>query len=188
MSLSPVRYVRSGDGHQIAYRTLGAEEQDLCVILPSLGTVELVGEPPARRMFEGFARHSRVISFDRRGSGLSDPVAEPATLEEQMADVTAVLDACGSGRVVLEAEAEAAMLAVVFAATHPERVSHLILMHPMARVLSAPGYEWTWASEEERDRDFVGPMLARWGSGENGALAAPVMAGRDPAFLAWWGR
>ncbi len=134
MRRPPVRYVRSDDGAYIAYSAVGSGDQDYCIILPSLGTIEVLGEPPARRMVEGIAKHTRLISFDRRGAGLSDPVAQPATLEEQMADVLAVLDACGSNRVVIEAQAEAAMLAVVFAATHPERVSHLILMHPMARM------------------------------------------------------
>lgn len=188
MGVPPVRYVRSADGHHIAYRTVGAGEQDYCIILPSLGTIELLSEPPARRMVESFASHSRVISFDRRGSGLSDPVAEPATLEEQMSDVLAVLDACGSTRVVIEAQAEAAMLATMFAATHPDRVSHLVLLHPMARVIAAPGYEWGWPSAEERKRNFTDPTLARWGTGENGAVASPVLAGRDPAFVPWWGR
>jgi class 3 adenylate cyclase/pimeloyl-ACP methyl ester carboxylesterase len=188
MKSSPVRYVRSEDGRYIAYRTVGAGDQDYLIVLPSLGTIELLSEPPARRMIEGLAKHSRLISFDRRGAGLSDPVEVPATLEEQMADVIAVIDACGSDRVVLEAQAEAAMLAVVFAATHPERVSHLILMHPMARMIAAPGYDWGWADEETRERDFVQPMLARWGTGENGMTASPVLAGSDPDFLEWWGR
>jgi len=182
----PVRYVRSGEQH-IAYRMFGAGEQDFCVILPTIGTVEMLGEPPARRLIEGLSKFSRMISFDRRGGGLSDPIPEPATLEEQMADVVAVLDACGSSRAVISAEAESAMLAVLFAATHPERVSHLVILHGMARVTSAPGYEWPW-SEAEREADFVGPMLARWGSGETGALLAPVLAARDPSFLEWWGR
>ena len=188
MMRPPVRYVRSEDGAHIAYSAVGAGEQDYCIILPSLGTIEVLGEPPSRRMIEGIAKHTRLISFDRRGAGLSDPVDAPATLEEQMADVTAVLDACGSDRVVIEAQAEAAMLAVVFAATHPERVSHLILMHPMARMTAAPGYEWAWADEETREREFVRPLLARWGTGENGAEASPVLTNTNPEFVEWWGR
>lgn len=184
----PVRYVRSHDGAHIAYRTVGAGDQDTCIILPSLGTIEILGDPPSRRMVERYAKNSRLISFDRRGAGLSDPVAEPATLEEQMADVIAVLDACGSDRVIIEAQAEGAMLAVVFAATHPERVSHLVLMHPVARITAAPGYEWTWTDAETREREFVRPAIARWGTGENGAQVSPVLASKNPAFLEWWGR
>lgn len=176
----PVRYVRSRDGVHIAYRTVGAGEPETCIILPSLGTIEILGEPPARRMVERFAKSARLISFDRRGAGLSDPVAEPATLEEQMADVIAVLDACGSDRVVIEAQAEAAMLAVVFAATHPERVSHVVLMHPVARMTAVPGYDWTWADIETREREFVRPAIARWGTGENGAQVAPCWRATTP--------
>ncbi len=182
-----VRYVRVG-GCNIAYSHVGTAELDLCVILPTLGTIELLSEAPARSLVEGLAGFSRVISFDRRGSGISDPIEEPPTLEEQMDDVTSVLDAVGSTRVVLSAEAEGAMLAVMYAATHPERVSHLILMHPTARLTNAPGYDWTWETPESRDRDFVGPAIARWGTGENAARIAPVLAARDPSFVAWWGR
>jgi class 3 adenylate cyclase len=184
----PVRYVRSEDGRYIAYRTMGAGKQDYMIVLPSLGTVELLTVPPARRLMGVYTEHSRVISFDRRGSGLSDPVEEPATLEEQMADVTAVLDACSSDRVVLEAQAEAAMLAVMYAATHPDRVSHLVLLHPMARMIAAPGYDWAWPDEETRMREFVEPILARWGTGENGMIASPVLSSSDPTFQDWWGR
>jgi len=167
---------------------MGSGKQDYLIVLPSLGTIEMLTVPPAKRLMRGYTEHSRLISFDRRGAGLSDPVEVPATLEEQMADVIAVLDVCGSDQVVIEAQAEAAMLAVVFAATHPERVSHLILMHPMARMTSAPGYDWTWADEESREHDFVRPMLARWGTGENGLGPSPVLAGADPDFVEWWGR
>jgi class 3 adenylate cyclase len=186
-SMPPVRYVRIGSEH-IAYRAVGSGEQDYCIVLPTLGTIEMLAEPPARRIVEGVASHSRVISFDRRGAGLSDPVATPPTLEEQMADVIGVLDACGSTTTVLSAEVEGAMLAVMAAATYPDRVSHLVLLHPMARLTNAPDYDFTWPDVETRQREFVQPLLARWGTGENGALASPVMAARDPDFLRWWGR
>ncbi len=182
-----VRYVSVG-GTRIAYSHVGTSELDLCVILPTLGTIELLGEPPARDLIAGLAKFSRVISFDRRGSGISDPVEEPVTLEQQMDDVTAVLDASGSTRAVLSSEAEGAMLAVLYAATHPERVSHLLLMHPFARLTNAGGYDWTWPSAEVRDRELVEPTIARWGSGENAARIAPVLAARDPSFARWWGR
>jgi len=183
----PVRYVRVSGNH-IAFQVVGNADQDWTMILPSLGTIEVLGEPPARRIIEGLCNHSRCISFDRRGAGLSDPVEDPATLEEQMDDVTAVLDAVGSNVTVLSAEVEGAMLAVMYAATFPERVSHLVLSHPMARLTAAPGYEWTWATAEEREREFTLPLLHRWGTGESAAIASPVITGRDPDFRRWWGR
>jgi class 3 adenylate cyclase len=184
---NPVRWVLVGDKN-IAYRAVGAGVQDLCIVLPTVGTIEVLAEPPARRLIEGMAEHFRVISFDRRGSGLSDPLEEPPTLEEQMEDVVAVLDACASGQTVISSEAEGSMMAALFAAAHPERVSHLVLTHPMARVVSAPGYDWAWPDAETRNREFTGRLLARWGTGENAMFASPVMAARDPDFNRWWGR
>lgn len=181
------RYVRVGGCH-IAYAAAGTSDQDLIVVLPTLGTIDALTEAPGRSLVEGMAKSHRVISFDRRGSGISDPIDEPATLEEQMDDVTAVLDACGSTTAACAAEAEGAMLAVLYAATYPERITHLILSHPMARTTAAPGYEWTWESPEVRRREFTTPALARWGTGENADRIAPVLAARDPAFRRWWGR
>jgi class 3 adenylate cyclase len=187
MSSSPVRYVKSGDEH-IAYRTIGTGALDVLLILPSfIGTVEMVDEPPAKRMTDIFGGFARLISFDRRGTGCSDPTPGPPTLEEQMADILAVLEAASASRVVISAEGESGALAVMFAATHPERVSHLALMHPMARLTYAPGYEFAQTTEQ-REKTLVEPMYARWGSGENGRVLAPVMAERDPSFLEWWGR
>ena len=183
----PVRYVRVGE-HHIAYRVVGSADIDHCIILPSLGTIEVLAEPPALQMLKALSKHSRLISFDRRGAGLSDPGDDPATLEEQMDDVTAVLDACGSSRTVLSAEVEGAMLAVMYAATYPDRVSHVVLTHPMARLTNAPGYDWTWKDADERLREFTMPLLARWGTGESAPMASPVISGRDPDFKAWWGR
>ncbi len=188
LASSPLRYVRSEGGQHIAYRTFGAAERDFCVVLPSQGTSEMLSEPPASRLVEGFTDRFRVISFDRRGNGLSDPLPKPPTLEEQMTDVLAVLNACGSERTVIAAETEGTMLAVLFAATYPDRVSHLVLFLPMARATSAPGYEWGWADAETRRRQMIEPLIARWGTGENGVIAAPIMAAANPDFPAWWGR
>ena len=189
MKRPPVRYVRSEDGAYIAYSSVGAGDQDYCIILPSLGTIEVLGEPPARRMVEGIAKHTRLISFDRRGAGLSDPVAEPATLEEQMADVTAVLDACGSDRVVIEAQAEAAMLAVVFAATHPERVSHLILMHPMARMTARARLRVGLGRRGDSGSATSSSRCSP--AGEPGRTAPRLhrsLTNTNPEFIDWWGR
>jgi len=188
MATAPVRYVRSKDGINLAYGTTGSGPRDYLIVLPTIGTIEMLREPPAKRMMAGYQKHYRVISFDRRGAGLSDPVPTPATLEEQMVDVNAVLDACSCDRVVVEAQAEAAMLAIVFAATHPERVSHLVMLHPTARMITTEGYEAGWPDAETREREFVRPLIARWGTGENGVLASPVLAATDPDFLEWWGR
>ncbi|MGI8726592.1 MAG: adenylate/guanylate cyclase domain-containing protein [Solirubrobacterales bacterium] len=183
---SRIRYVRSGDPH-IAYRTFGSGEHDLLLVLPTVGTIEMLGEQPAVGLAKRIGKFCRMISFDRRGLGLSDPVGVPATLEEQVEDIDAVLDAAGTRRVAIMAEAEGTMMAVMYAATHPERVSHLVLLHPLARVSSAPGYEWTWTEAERLER-FVRPQIERWGTGEAGEGLAPVLAARDPRFIEWFGR
>ena len=111
-------------------------------------------------------RSSRVILFDKRGSGLSDPVNELPTLEARMDDVRAVLDALGSDRVALWAGQEGTRLAVLFAATYPERTRALVMYDPSARGLWAPDYPWApnqeeWAAELREvaehwgDRDFL---------------------------------
>jgi class 3 adenylate cyclase len=108
-------------------------------------------------------------------------------LEEQMADVKAVLDAASSSRTAVLGQGDGAMMAVMFAATHPERVTHLVLFHGMARVTATDGYEWA-PSEEERIAQLVDPVFASWGSGEMGRMLAPVFAARDPRLIEWWGR
>ncbi len=182
----PVRYARSG-GLDIAYRIVGGGQADLIIVLPTVSTMELLFEPPALAMTERLAESFRLILFDRRGSGLSESVATPATLEEQMADIEAVMEAARVGRTAIYAEADGAPMAIMFAATHPDRVSHLIMLHAMARVTAAPGYEWA-RDEAKRDEEFLDPVIRSWGTGEWGSLLAPVLAARDPGFVNWWGR
>src|SRR3954451_23104301 len=98
-------------------------------------------------MLRRLGRFTRVILFDRRGSGLSDRV-EPGALEEQMDDVRAVLDAAGSERAAILSESEGAPLACLFAATHPERVSALVLWAPIPRIVADEDYAWAWTAEQ----------------------------------------
>jgi class 3 adenylate cyclase/pimeloyl-ACP methyl ester carboxylesterase len=181
-----VHYARSGE-LDIAYRVVGRGERDMVVVLPTVSTMELLFEPPALGLTERLARSFRLILFDRRGTGLSAAVATPATLEEQMADIEAVMDATRATDAAIYAEAEGAAMAILFAAAHPERVSHLMLLHGFARVTRAPGYDWA-RDEESRRREFVDRVIAGWGSGEWGRALAPVLASRDPDFVGWWGR
>jgi len=128
-----------------------------------------------------------VILFDKRGSGLSDPVRQVPTLETRMDDVRAVMDAARSERAVLWAGHEGSRLAVLFAATYPERTNALVLYDPTARGLWAPDYPWATTDEEwlrelrdirERwgDRDYL-TERARWMS--------PSLA-EDDAFIDWF--
>jgi class 3 adenylate cyclase len=179
------RYARAGDVH-IAYQVLGDGPVDLVYVPPQLQQVEhLWAEPRVAAFFQRIARFARLILFDRRGTGLSDPITSATTLEDQMEDVTAVLDAVGSRQAALFAQAEGAAMAMLYAATHPERTRALVLYAGMARVTSAPGYEWPGSAEERAAR--TAEIFAAWGTGGRLELIAPSAAG-DVALRTWFGR
>jgi class 3 adenylate cyclase len=179
------RYARAGDVH-IAYQTVGDGPIDLVYIPPQLQQVEhLWAEPRVAAFFERIARFSRLILLDRRGTGLSDPIASATTLEDQMEDVTAVLDAVGSEQAALFAQAEGAAMAMLYAATHPERTRALLLYAGMARMTGAPGYEWPGTPAERERR--IAEIFAAWGQGTRLDLIAPSHAG-DVALRRWFGR
>ena len=179
------RYARSGE-LSIAYRTAGEGPIDLVYVPSWVGQVEVLTEEPSIAAFiERLCSFSRLISFDRRGSGLSDPWFRMAVLEEQMDDVLAVMEAAGSERAALIGSLEGGPLAMLFAATYPERVSHLVLYASFARATYAEGYEFAH-SEEERAAKFD-VLIDQWGSGATPAALAPSRAS-DPKFLEWSGR
>ncbi len=120
------RYAQSGE-FNIAYLMVGDGPIDLLWVPSWISQIEHYWEEPTvARYFERLASFSRLILFDRRGSGLSDPVPEAPTLEEQIDDIVAVLDAAGSERAGVFSQLEGGALAALFAATHPERVRALI--------------------------------------------------------------
>ncbi len=149
--------------------------------------VELVWEyEPARRFLEGLASFARVINFDRRGSGLSDPVADAPTLEQRMDDVRAVMDAAGSERAALLGISEGASMSLLFAATYPHRVQALVCSGGMARSTWADDYPWATPVEAllESGAELVGP---HWGEGAMIDVAAPSQA-NNPESRAFFGR
>jgi class 3 adenylate cyclase len=174
------RYARSGDVH-VAYQVFGEGDVDLVVVNGYLAHLDLVWEhPPAARFLEGLGSFARVINFDRRGSGLSDPVAEPPTLEERMDDVRAVMDAAGSQRAALMGISEGVSMCILFAATYPERTRALVACGGMARSTEAPDYPWASpaAALVEASQELVGP---HWGEGASIEFAAPSQAGNAEA-------
>lgn len=135
------RYAVSGD-ISIAYQTMGDGPIDILLVPGSVSHVEFLhefaGYTPFLRRLAAFAR---VVTFDKRGQGLSDRISGAPSLEERMDDVRAVMDDIGSPRAVLLGFSEGSAMSALFAATYPERVSHLILFggyahlgHPPARV------------------------------------------------------
>jgi len=179
------RYARAGDVH-IAYQVVGNGPIDLVYVPPQLQQLEhLWAEPRVAAFFERLARFSRLILLDRRGTGLSDPISSATTLEDQMEDVTAVLDAVGSERAALFAQSEGAPMAVLYTATHPERIGALVLYAGMARMTAAPGYEWPGEPQEREQR--IAAIFDAWGDGGRLDVIAPSAVG-DVALRRWFAK
>src|SRR5436305_2875474 len=140
MQSPKTQYARSGDV-SIAYQVVGDGPVDLVNILPFASNIELLWEEPrAVEYFTRLASFSRLILFDKRGTGLSDRVRDVPTLEPRMDDVRAVMDDVGSDQAVLFSGLEGSRLAVLFAATYPERTAGLVLIDPSARSIRSPDY------------------------------------------------
>ncbi|HEX3668336.1 MAG TPA: adenylate/guanylate cyclase domain-containing protein [Acidimicrobiia bacterium] len=185
MEAPETRYALNGDV-SIAYQVVGSGPVDLVLVPTWFNNVDLLWEQPAvSRFFERLASFSRLVMFDRRGTGLSDPVTDVPGLEEQMDDVNAVMDAAGVERAAVMGQLEGGAMSALFAASHPERVSHLVLYATFARVVSGPGYEWAPTREDRNER--VADFFAHWGTGERISLFAPSLDG-DEAMRRWMGR
>jgi len=167
-------YAKSGDLH-IAYQVVGDGPRDIVFVPGWVSHVELGWEFPAfAHLLERIASFSRLILFDKRGTGLSDPVASVPTLEERMTDLSAVMDAAGSERAILMGECEGVPLSVVFAAAHPERVDGLVLYGGMPCVTSDPqGPRWI------DEADGLHDAVDNWGQGKTLDLFAPTLAGNE---------
>lgn len=177
MNAPPTQYARAGDT-SIAYQVVGDGPIDLVLVLGFATHLELQWElPPLARLFERLSSFSRLIVFDKRGSGLSDPVSEVPTLEQRIDDVRAVMDAAGSERAALLGISEGGPMSVLFAATHPERATALVLYGAMARTTEAPDYPWGSPADAllESAAEFIAPY---WGREAKGTveLFAPSLA------------
>jgi pimeloyl-ACP methyl ester carboxylesterase len=167
MRSPPTEYAES-DGASIAYQVLGNGRIDVVLVLGFATHVELQWEaPPFARFFERISSFSRLIIFDKRGSGLSDPVIDAPTLEQRVDDVRAVMDAAGSGRAALFGVSEGGPMSVLFAATYPDRVSALVLHGAMGRTTEAPDYPWAAPAEALREAaaEFIAPYWGRQPAG-----------------------
>jgi class 3 adenylate cyclase len=183
---TPVRYAQNEDVH-IAYQVVGEGERDLVLVQGFVSHIDMEWENPGMaRFIRGLASFSRLILFDKRGTGLSDRAVGIATLEERMDDVRAVMDAAGSERAVLMGISEGAPMCLLFAATYPERTHALVLHGGMARSTEAPDYPWAPPAEGllEAAFDLVVPLLY---TGEDIDIWAPTLAD-DPQAIAWLGR
>lgn len=186
-STPETRYARGADG-DIAYQVVGDGDRTILFIQNWSSNIEAMWEEPtARRYFDRLGSLSRVIVFDKRGSGISDPVPldRLPTLEQWMDDARLVLDAAGADDAVLVGDTEGGPMAMLLAATHPERASALVLVNSFARFLRAPDYRiGVPASVEE---SLTEGWRRDWGAGGMLAITAPSVAD-DPHWRAWFAR
>jgi class 3 adenylate cyclase len=182
----PTRYTRSGDT-SIAYQVHGDGPLDLVFVAGIVSHIEQLWEDPGlARVLDRQAEFSRLILMDRRGTGLSDPLAGPLALEDEVEDLTAVLDAVGSERAALHAYSAAAPFAIRFAAKHPERTSALILYAGFARTTRSDDLPWL-DTREQRDAR-IARTLETWGDGRQLLEQLAPSAVGDERLLAWLAR
>jgi class 3 adenylate cyclase len=183
------RYAVNKGGQHVAWQSLGAGAVDL-VFIPDWGTnLEIMWEEPTiARFFQRLASFARVICFDKRGTGLSDPVplGVVPTWEEWMDDVVTVLDAAGSERAAVFGHGDGGSMALLFAASHPGRTAALVLADTYARRRRAPDYPC--GIPESAAQATIDGILANWGTGADTLYGgAPSLAG-NAAFVTWRGR
>ena len=186
VEIPPVRYARSGDV-SVAYRSVGAGPRDIVVVPGYISHLDVMGENPLMfRFFSRLLRFARVTVFDKRGTGMSDPVEGVPTLEDRMDDVRSVMETVGIEHANLIGNSEGCPMSILFAATHPERVDALVLVGGMARSTWAPDYPWGQPREAlvESLEEYT---LPRWGEGDSVDYFAPTTAG-DPEQRAWWAK
>jgi class 3 adenylate cyclase len=171
------RYARNGD-LQLAYQVVGEGPINVVFVSTYLSNIELFWELPAfARFFERLASFSRVILFDRRGTGMSDGVAGATPLEEQVDDVRAVIDAAGAEHPALVSFLEGCGLTALSAASYPDLARALVLLSPQPRLVAGPGYEWAPAVEERAE--MVGAIVESWGVDSPANPMAVLVAGKD---------
>lgn len=178
-------YVRAADVH-LGYQVVGEGPPDLVYVPEFWNSIEAQWEEPSfDRFLRRMASFSRLICFDQRGTGISDPVAlsEVATLEQWLDDVKAVMDAANSKQAVLVGVGGGGPLSILFAATYPERTRALVLLNTFARLRSAPDYP-AGTSDEFEDR-FFSQVGVQWGNGPLLERVAPSKV-NDHEFREWW--
>jgi class 3 adenylate cyclase/alpha-beta hydrolase superfamily lysophospholipase len=181
------RYAKSGNIH-IAYQIVGDGPLDLILIHGWISHLEHQWEEPSlARFLDRLAAFSRLIVFDKRGTGLSDRVADNAlpTLEQRMDDVRAVMEAAGSTRAALFGISEGGPLAALFAATYPMRTSALIMYGSYAKWIRDA--EYPWAPPREDHEAAFKAYEEHWGTPIGLKVLAPSVASEE-RWRQWWGR
>ena len=177
------QYTKSGDLH-IAYQVTGKGPFDLVLVPGFVSHLEYQWEyPGSARLLERLGSFSRLICFDKRGTGLSDRVGDIPTLEQRMDDVRAVMDAAGSERAALFGISEGGPMSLLFAATYPDRTSALVLYGSYARRTWAADHPFGRTAEEMDG--VIAAMERDWGGPVGMEVWAPSLAA-DERFRHWW--
>jgi len=181
------QYARSGD-ISIAYQVIGDGPVDLIFVSGWVSHVEHAWENPlVARFYNRLASFSRLILFDKRGTGLSDQTADLPDLTQRMDDVRAVMDAVGSQKAVLFGMSEGGSMCMLFAATYPERTVALITFGVFAKRIWDPEYPWA-PHPEDRQKNFLDLIERDWGRGVVDLEVLAPSRAHDEDFRKWWGR
>jgi class 3 adenylate cyclase len=173
------RYAKANDGVHIAYQVFGEGPIDLVLIPGFISHLDLVWEDPAlASALRRLGSFARVVAFDKRGTGMSDRTERLPDIDRRMLDIGAVMDDVDSQQAALFGVSEGGPMAIVFAATHPERVQALILLNTFACLAARPDYP-IGVPPESLDQ-FVEYIEPRWGTGVGLGAWAPSVA-HDPA-------
>ena len=186
MDAPETRYAKTPDGLSIAYHVAGDGPTDI-VLLPSLSCIDVMWmEPSCAHVLHRLAKIGRLVCFDRRGSGSSDPVPLGAlpTHEAWMDDLRVVLDAVGSTSVSVVAHGSTGYMGMLFAATYPERTNALIFVNSTARVKLAEDYPF--GATPEQLEAFARVHVEAWGTGANVSFMAPSRSDDEP-YRRWYG-
>jgi len=175
-----ILYAKSGDVH-IAYQVFGNGPENLIIIPGFISHVEHCWDSPDQaRWLNHLAKRARVVIFDKRGTGLSDRLGQLPGLDQRMDDARAVMDAANIGQAAIMGVSEGGSLAMLFAASHPERCSALLLYGAFARFAD-------WFPTKQKFEGFLKYVDTAWGSGNSIAAFAPSRKG-DADLKRWWSR
>jgi len=192
MRVPQTRYATAPHGAKVAYQVIGDGPRDLLLSTDWLSSIDLMwDEPRYERCLRRLASCGRLILFDKRGTGASDPLElrdstfDVSLLEQANEDMLVVLDAVGSTGVTIVGADTGGIAAVVFTATHPERVEGLVLQDSCARATTADDYPW--GLDATAVTEIIDAVRESWGTGVALGALAPSLVG-DPSTLSWCAR
>jgi pimeloyl-ACP methyl ester carboxylesterase len=179
------RFARSGEA-TIAYQVMGEGPTDVVFAPGWFSHVEVAWEEPRYAAFmRRLARDARLLLFDKRGVGMSDPSSPSTTLDERADDMLAVMDAVGSQRAVVFGVSEGGPMGISLAARHPGRVAALIVYAGFACAQQTDDYPWAWTTEFYEA--YKGFLETFWLTGRGVELAMPSVTG-DEEYMEWVSR